>query len=152
MIFKEYVAALAKELGVEIETSEDACAFSLGSAEDDKVEILMQGNDARGALLTCADLGEPPPEGRERLFQTLLEANDLFGDTAGATLSLVSATGRVRLQRSDDMETLAGIGAAKALTVFADTAAAWKRLVTDFRAAPPKEPDGQSAPPGSMLV
>ena len=61
MTFKEYVALLAKELGGEIETEGDACAFSLGSAEGDRVEILMQGSDARGALLTCADLGEPPP-------------------------------------------------------------------------------------------
>ena len=31
MTFKEYVAALAKELGAEIESEGDACAFSLGS-------------------------------------------------------------------------------------------------------------------------
>ena len=152
MTFKEYVASLAKELGVEIAIEGDACAFSLGSAEGDKVEILLQGCDARGALLMCADLAEPPPEGRERLFQTLLEANDLSGDTAGATLSLVPRTGHVRLQRYDDMNTLAGIGPAKALIAFADTATAWKRLVADFRAAPPKGSDGMSTPPGAILV
>ena len=33
MTFKEYVAALAKELGAEIESEGDACAFSLGSGD-----------------------------------------------------------------------------------------------------------------------
>lgn len=152
MTFKEYVATLGRELGVEIEAEGEACAFSLGSAEGDSVEILMQGDDVRGVLLTSADLGEPPPEGRERLFQTLLEANDFFGDTAGATLSLSPRSGSVRLQRCDDMDALAGIGAAKALVAFADTAAAWKLLVADFRAAPPAAPDGMDAASGAMLV
>ena len=41
MTFKEYIASLAKELDVEIETEGDACAFSLGSVEGEKLEILM---------------------------------------------------------------------------------------------------------------
>lgn len=133
MTFREYADVLAKELGVEIEVEGDACAVSLGSEEGDKVEILLQGIGEHGALLTCAELGEPPPEGRKRLYQTILEANDLFSGTAGATLSLNPQNGHVRLQRYDDIDTLARIGLAKALIAFSDTAAAWKRLITDFR-------------------
>ena len=33
MTFKKYVAALAKELGAEIESEGDACAFSLSSGD-----------------------------------------------------------------------------------------------------------------------
>ncbi|MBR4251540.1 MAG: type III secretion system chaperone [Kiritimatiellae bacterium] len=46
--------------------------------------------------------GRAPPEGREALYKTLLEANDLFAGTLGATLSLNPANGRIRLQRFDD--------------------------------------------------
>ena len=152
MVFKDYVEMLSKELGVEIETTGDACAFSLGSEDGEKVEILMQGIEDKGALLTCADLGDPPPEGRERLFQTLLEANDLYGDTAGAMLSLNPRTGRVRLQRYDDMDVLAQLGPSRTLTVFADTAAAWKKLIADFRDAPSKESDDMSKPFNAMMV
>ena len=152
MVFKDYVEMLSKELGVEIETTGDACAFSLGSGDGEKVEILMQGIEDKGTLLTCADLGDPPPEGRERLFQTLLEANDLYGDTAGAMLSLNPRTGRVRLQRYDDMDVLSQLGPARALTVFADTAAAWKKLIADFRDAPSKESDDMSKPFDAMRV
>ena len=152
MVFKDYVEVLSKELGVEIETMEDACAFSLGSEDGEKVEILMQAIEDKGTLLTCADLGEPPPEGRERLFQTLLEANDLYVDTAGAMLSLNQRTGHVRLQRYDDMDVLSKLGPSSALTVFADTAAAWKKLIADFRDAPSKESDDTSKPFDAMMV
>ena len=158
MTFKEYVDVLAKELGVEIETEGDACAVSLDAKEGDRLDILMQGIEERSMMLTCADLGEPLPEGRERLYQALLEANDLYADTAGATLSLSRETGRVRLQRYDDMDALAKHGPAKALMAFADTAAMWHSLIADFRDAgergfsPAMENKETILPSGAMMV
>ena len=133
MSFKEMIDALGKELGVKMEIADDACAVSLAAEEGDCVTILLQGQDARGTVLTCADLGEPPPEGREMLFRTLLEANDLYEGTGGATLSLDSRTGHVRIQRFDALDALVEAGVARAFIAFADTAAAWKRLISDFR-------------------
>lgn len=141
MSFKDFIGALAKELGAEIEIDNDLCAISLGAAEGDRIDILLQGFDRRGVLLATADLGEAPPEGREALYKTLLEANDLFAGTLGATLSLNPANGRVRLQRFDDMDALRAAGVRAAFTVFADTAAVWKRFVADFRG------DGDAPPP-----
>ncbi len=141
MSFKDFIGALAKELGAEIEIENDLCAISLGAAEGDRIDILLQGFDRRGVLLATADLGEAPPEGRKALYKTLLEANDLFAGTLGATLSLNPANGRVRLQRFDDMDALRAAGVRAAFTVFADTAAVWKRFVADFRG------DGDTPPP-----
>ena len=141
MSFKDFIGTLAKELGAEIEIENDLCAISLGAAEGDRIDILLQGFDRRGVLLATADLGEAPPEGREALYKTLLEANDLFAGTLGATLSLNPANGRVRLQRFDDMDALLTAGVRAAFTVFADTAAVWKRFVADFRG------DGDAPPP-----
>ena len=152
MTFKEYVKTLTKELGSEIEIEGDACAFSIASKDGDTIEILLQGFDARGAILICADLGDPPPEGRERLFQILLEGNDLFGDTGGSTLSLDRRTGHIRLQRCNDMDVLARMGVSKVLIAFADTAAAWKQLMTDFREAPTKIAVDPSTSFGVMRV
>jgi hypothetical protein len=141
MSFKDFIGTLAKELGAEIEIDNALCAISLGAAEGDRIDILLQGFDRRGVLLATADLGEAPPEGREALYKTLLEANDLFAGTLGATLSLNPANGRVRLQRFDDMDALRAAGVRAAFTVFADTAAVWKRFVADFRG------DGDAPPP-----
>ena len=145
MTFKETIDALGKELGVKMEIEDDTCAVSLDAKEGDHVTILLQGQDERGMMLTCADLGEPPPEGREALYQSLLEANDLYGGTAGATLSLDSRTGRVRIQRIDALDALADVGLSRAFIAFADTAAAWKRFVADVRAAA-KDTSGAEMP------
>ena len=136
MIFADLIAALSKELGMEIEIENDACAVRTGAAGGASVTILLQGFDDRGAVLATADLGEPPPERLERLLRSLLEANDLFRDTGGATLSLDPATGRVRLQRFDAFDALAEVGPAKALVAFADFAATWAGIIRDFRDVP----------------
>lgn len=152
MAFREYVGALVKDLGVAIEIEDNACALSLGAEDEHPIAILVQGFDERGTVLTCADLGEPPPEGREKLYKVLLEANDLYGDTAGATLSLDRRNGHIRLQRYDDMDTLVMIGPGKPLVAFADTAAAWRRLISDFRDTIHDDADAIGAPSGAMLV
>ena len=152
MTFREYAATLERELGVEIQIEDDACAFSYGAKKNFKIEILIHGSNEHGKLLTCADIGEPPPLGRERLYRTLLEANDFLGDTAGSTISLNPGNGHARLQRFDDMDALVAAGPAKALVAFANTAAAWKMLIADFRDAPPEDTGAMSAPTGALRV
>ena len=150
MAFADIIAALSKELGTQIETDGDVCAIQAGATDGDSVTVIMHGLDACGAVLFVADLGEPPPEGRDRLMRVLLEANDLFRNTAGATLSLDPDRGRVRLQRTFPADALAQGGVGIAFAAFADTAAAWQKLVADFRAAPPEPPARQAsdgAPP-----
>ena len=142
MTFTELVAALSKEIGGEIETDGDTCAVRTGTDESSSVTILLQGFDERGAMLMTADLGQPPPERLERLYRAILEANDLFRDTCGATLSLNPATGNVRLQRFDPYDVIVEAGLSKALTLFATVATEWSRLVRDYRDAPPEEEDG----------
>lgn len=155
MTFADIVAALSKDLGTTIETEEDVCAIQVGTTDGDAVTVIMHGLDECGAVLFAADLGEPPPEGRERLMRVLLQANDLFRDTAGATLSLDPDRGCIRLQRAMPTDTLALGGVGVAFTSFADTAAAWQKLVVDFRAAPPEksaeEPADGTLPPNPGL-
>lgn len=145
MTFTDHVAALSKELGIAIETEGDSCAVRAGASDDSSVTVLLQGFDERGAVLATADLGAPPPERLERLFRAMLEANDLFRDTGGATLSLDPATGRVRLQRFDAFDALAEAGPGKAFVAFLDVAAAWAAVIRDFRDAPDEPPAAEGA-------
>ena len=144
MTFADIVAALSKELGTEIETEGDVCAIRAGATDGSSVTVILHGIDACGAVLLAADIGEPPPEGREALMRALLEANDLFRNTAGATLSLDPDRGRIRLQRTIPTDALAQGGVSVAFAAFADTAAAWQQLVADFRAAPPETRAGRA--------
>ena len=136
MTFKETIAALSQKLGVEISVEDDACALRAKAKDGMSVTIWMQGYDERGALLMGADLGAPPPERLERLYLAMLEGNDLFRDTGGATLSVSPDTGRVRLQRFDTLDAIEEVGPAKALAAFADVAAAWAKVIRDFRDVP----------------
>ena len=153
MTFKELSAALSKELGIENEAEGDAFAVRADAANGFSVTVLLHGFDDRGAILMTADLGAPPPERLEPLYRALLEANDLFRDTVGATLSLDPETGHVRLQRFDAIDALAEAGPAKALLAFAQSAADWAAIVRDFRAAPPDDAaDGGGIPASGIMV
>ena len=134
--FNEFIAALGNGLGVTIETEGDVAAISTGPEDGPAVTILLHGFDERNSVLMTADLGLPPPERLERLYRALLEANDLFRDTAGATLSVDPGTGRVRLQRHDTYDALVESGPDKAFLAFADVADAWAQIVRDYRDAP----------------
>ena len=141
MTFKEAVAALAQKLGVEIAVEGDACALRASAKDGTAVTIWMQGSDERGTVLTGADLGAPPPERLERLYRAMLEGNDLFRDTGGATLSVNPDTGSVRLQRFDSLDALEEVGPAKAFAAFADVAAGWAKIIRGFRDAPAEDKD-----------
>ena len=145
MTFKETIAALAPKLGVEIEVEGDACALTAGAKDGTSVTIWMQGYDERGAMLTGTDLGAPPPERLERLYRAMLEGNDLFRDTGGATLSIDPDTGHVRLQRFDTLDALEEAGPAKAFAAFADVAATWAKAIREFRDAPEKDENAGDA-------
>ena len=136
MTFKDAIAELAQKLGVEIDGEGDACALMAKAKDGTSVTVWMQGYDERGVVLTGADLGAPPPERLERLYRAMLEGNDLFRDTGGATLSIDPDTGRVRIQRFDTLDALEEVGPAKAFAAFADVAAAWAKAIRDFRDAP----------------
>ena len=152
MTFTDIVSALSEELGVKMEIEGDACALRAGGADGSSVTVLLQGYDERGAILATADLGEPPPERLESLFRALLEANDLYRDTGGATLSLAPETGHVRLQRFDAYEALAEAGPGKALLAFATVAGAWADVVRDFRAAPEESDEAEDKAHASDIM
>ena len=71
----------------------------------------------------------------------MLEANNMYSGTAGATLALVPASGIARLQRYVSSDDFANdvIGHVKP---FVETALLWSRLIADYR--PSADPSGDS--------
>ena len=88
-----------------------------------------------------ADLGELPPGGGEKLLRVMLEANNLFSGTAGATLALDAASGRVRLQKYVSHDDVA-VDAEASIVSFIETALFWSRTIADFR---PEADEGQAS-------
>lgn len=133
MSFEDVVAVLEHTFGMELKVVQDTTVFEVASDDGGtKVQVLLQDVREHKLVLLSADLGEVPPEGRERLFQTMLEANNMFSGVAGSTLALDAASGHARLQRyvpGDDLANdVTGI-----LDSFIDTALTWSRLIADYR-------------------
>ena len=55
---------------------------------DDKVVLNMELNEEKELLIIYSYLGEVPFEGRENIFESLLESNLFWKDTQGATIGI----------------------------------------------------------------
>ena len=149
MSFDEMIAVLEKAFRLELKIVDDTTAFEVaGEDGDTRVRVLVQNEDERKVVLMSADLGPPPPEGGEKLFLTLLEANNLFAQTAGATLAFDGAARRFRLQKYEPQGDLAE-DAEKKLVSFIETALFWSRAIADFR---PSDGAGEAEPDAFHMI
>lgn len=135
MGFEDIASFLSQSFGLDLKVVEDATVFEVASEDGStKVQILMQDMSEQKFVLMSADLGEVPPEGRETLFRTMLEANNMFSGTVGATLALDAASGSARLQRYIAGDDLANDVMGN-LEPFIETALVWSRMITNYRPA-----------------
>lgn len=133
MSFEDIVAVIDRAFKLELKVVEGTTVFEVASEDGGtRVKVLVQEADERKKVLLSADLGEPPPDGGEKLLRTMLEANNLFSGTAGATIALDAASGRVRLQKYESPDELANDTEPK-LVSFIETALFWSRSIADFK-------------------
>ena len=144
MSFDDIVSVLSRAFGLELKVVQDTTVFEVDSEDGNtKVQVVIHYVGERKLVLMSADLGEPPPEGGEGLYRTMLEANNLFEGTVGATLALDAVTGRFRLQRYESPDEFSND--IKAIVEsFIETALFWSRAIADFRPTgeEPEAPSG----------
>jgi len=138
MTFGELIDVLGKRLGVEIEDAGGASALEI-----DGETVILQ--DAGELLLVRAEVGEIPADGREGILASAMEANFLYQGTGGATLAVNPADGRLVVQKYNWLERLDPETVFDTLERFADTAAAWRRILADYRSGAGRSET--SAPP-----
>ena len=92
-----------------------------------------------GEMLTWADVGEPPPEGHERLYRVLLEAMFMGEGTGGASFSIARDDGRVCLHRVDPLAMLDFDRFKSNLERFVNILEEWRGTLADFREAAPEQ-------------
>ena len=149
MEFKELIAEFAARVGVTesvVIDDENRCAFEI-----DGMGVIAQGLDEVGVVSLLAFIAPPPPERLERLYRRLLEANHLYRETFGATLSVDPRTGSVRLCRCVPYPALGGDRLEALVLGFITALADWRRRVRDFR---PEETavEGDDAPDDQAVV
>lgn len=139
MLFDTLIKALSEKLGLELVVEKGVCAF-----EVDGVVVFLQNLEENEMLLMHADLGQLPPEGREKLYRTMLEANHLYRGTSGATLSCERNNEHFQLQRHDWLQRLDEQTFFTLLDNFLDTVKFWYDVVGKFH--PDSDEPIQQAP------
>jgi hypothetical protein len=148
MEFSDLTKRFAERLGIETpEIVDDAVAFDV----DGMPFLVMRvaDGDAGEYLMIAADLGEPPPQRLERLYQALLDAGHAFAGAGGGVFARNPADGHIWLQlreayASIDVET--AISRVKAL---GEAAVNWRGIIREYREGAsvpePAAPDAPSA-------
>lgn len=92
-------------------------------------EPLDPNEPEAGDVLLFAVLGAPPAHRQSDIYRLLLEANNLWSGTSGATLGLQQDTGNVVMATRLPVEGLLAEQLAGILETFLDTALFWKATV-----------------------
>ena len=136
---------LLKDLGTRLNISLEPDADGVCGFEADNLFVIIQDLPELDAIALIGDLGDPPPERLEGLYAALLEANHLFRDTGGATISRSPENGRFSLCRALSQATLSPDSFYDAVERFVSVAQVWARVIRDYRAAPAETADDSAA-------
>ena len=142
----DFIQSLGKRIGIEPD-SDGVCAF-----EADGLAVTIHGLNEMEAVALIGDLGTPPPERLDGLYEAMLKANHLFGGTGGATISLDPATGHFALCRALPCASLTHDGLYAEVERFVSTLEAWSKIIADFRHAPSSGDEEKGVFPGAIRV
>lgn len=95
------------------------------------VGLLYEGDESIGDLIYFADLGSPSERRAPEVYKTLLQANNLWVGTGGATLGVQQDSGHVILAGRIDVQGLTAQSLSVLLDAFTDTALFWQKFVAD---------------------
>jgi len=132
MEFGELVQQFAERFGIEVpEIVDEAAAFDADGMPFFLMRVTDEGES--DYLVIAADLGEPPPERPEKLYQALLDAGHNFGGAGGGVFARNPNDGHIWLEfrepfASIDIET--AISKVKAL---GDAAINWRGIIREYR-------------------
>ena len=131
MELNELMAAFAADVGLEDLEPDANGAWGL---RIDGMDITFADRANDGKLLICADVGEPPAEGREAFYALLLQTMYLGDGTQGSEFSL-DGEGKVVLQRTLDLRYLDLAEFKAVLEGFVNVLELWRMQAADFRPA-----------------
>ena len=138
----EIIKAFCEKIGVGFEPDADGSV----TLDVDGATVIISDLREINAVALVGDLGEPPPERLDALYKLMLEANHLFGGTAGATISCNPKTGHFALCRVMPCAVLDGDSFYAEAERFVSTLESWSKIVRDFRDAPPADDSPMMTP------
>ena len=141
----EIIRAFGAKLGIGLEfDAENACSF-----EADGLSLTIHNLPEIDMIAITGDLGDPPPWKLEGLYRIMLEANYLFRETSGASLSFNPEKGRFALCRAMPCKALDGETFFSEAERFVSTLEMWARIVRNYRGSAPKDEEEIFPIPGA---
>lgn len=104
---------------------------------DGMVVRFVEDAEAR-QIVTLAEVGESPAEGRERLYRVLLEAAYMGQATGGANFAVDSETGNIQLSRTDPLPLMDVESFMAKMDRFVNVLERWRGLLDNFSEVAPQ--------------
>ena len=158
MDFSNFIQQFADRFGIEMpEIVDEAAAFDADGMPFFLMRVVNEGEG--DYLVVAADLGEPPPERPEKLYQALLDAGHNFAVAGGGVFARNPADGHIWLQLREAFASIDVETAISKVKAFGDAAVDWRDIIREYRegsSLPEPEPAGDASSgeglPGFMRV
>ena len=144
MEFCEFIQQFAERFGIPVpEVVDDAAAFD---ADGMPFFLMRVANEGEGDyLVVAADLGEPPPERPEKLYQALLDAGHNFAGAGGGIFARNPGDGHIWLQMREAFASIDIESAISKVKALGDAAVNWRNIIREYREG---SSIGETEPPG----
>ena len=138
MEFNELIRKFAERFGIDVpEIVDDAAAFDADGMPFLVMRVADEGESEY--LVIAADLGEPPPERMEKLYEALLDAGHAFAWAGGGVFARNPADGHIWLQLREAYASI-------------DVESAIAKVKALGEAGLPDDGTGAESPPGLVMV
>ena len=151
MEFGKFIQQFAEKVGVAVpEIVDDAAAFDADGMPFFMMRVADEGESEY--LVVAADLGEPPPERLEKLYQALLDAGHNFAGAGGGVLARNPGDGHIWLQSREPLSSLDVETALSKVKLLGEAAVNWRDIIREYREGTPvSEPGLRDDAPGGKV-
>ena len=132
MEFGTVIQQFAEKVGVAVpEIVDEAAAFDADGMPFFLMRVANEGESEY--LVIAADLGEPPPERLEKLYQALLDAGHNFAGAGGGVLARNPGDGHIWLQSREPFASMDVETAIAKVKSLGDAAVRWRDIIREYR-------------------
>ena len=162
MEFNELIRKFAERFGIDVpEIVDDAAAFDADGMPFLVMRVADEGESEY--LVIAADLGEPPPERMEKLYEALLDAGHAFAGAGGGVFARNHADGHIWLQLREAYASIDVESAIAKVKALGEAAVNWRDIIREYREGAsipgaqmsdglPYDGTGAESPPGLVMV
>ena len=147
MEFEELMQQVAARIGTQTpEIVDEAAAFDADGMPFFLMRVAKEGES--DYLVIAADLGEPPPQRPEKLYQALLDAGHNFGGAGGGVFARDPHDGHIWLQSREAFSSMDIETAVSKIKMLGDAAINWRDIIKEYRegaAIPGHETAGETS-------